>query len=399
MKVAIIVKRLNVKGGTQRQALSLGRELSRLGHSIAYYTFAFDKDKCYPDLLRDSEVVVLPPTGSSFRKFPGYLGEFLRENRDAKALATLIAMDTVVLNPHDQVSYRVAAYFKRNNKEVPSVWMLNDMPTRTWSYWRESRVNPNVRANFVKRIAYWLFDWYDTKMFIKKQDEIVVLDKWNSAFVQRYFNREANIVRSGLDLETFAYSPHSVLPGAEFKILMHGIFLKHRRFEDGIEALALLLGSGRKAMLTIIGDYENDKEYYEMLKRLVVEKKVESEVVFRGRVSDAELVEAYKSHHAFVFANHYQTWGLAVFEAAASGIPVIVSRGAGAHEVLTDRTNALLVDACNPRHICKAVESLIDDASLYEALSKNGRQFVEENITWNAYALNMIRVFDKANSR
>ena len=50
MNIAIIIRRLNVKGGAQRQALSLARELKNMGHNVALYTFFYDKDKCFSDL-------------------------------------------------------------------------------------------------------------------------------------------------------------------------------------------------------------------------------------------------------------------------------------------------------------------------------------------------------------
>jgi len=61
MKIAIIVKKLNIKGGTQRQALSLAKELKKLGHEIKLYTFFYSNENCYADLLEGFEVIVLPP--------------------------------------------------------------------------------------------------------------------------------------------------------------------------------------------------------------------------------------------------------------------------------------------------------------------------------------------------
>ncbi|HEY0220759.1 MAG TPA: hypothetical protein VGC58_00895, partial [Candidatus Paceibacterota bacterium] len=49
MKVAIIVRRLNVKGGTQRQALELGLALTQQKHSVKFYTFKYDPSNCYEE--------------------------------------------------------------------------------------------------------------------------------------------------------------------------------------------------------------------------------------------------------------------------------------------------------------------------------------------------------------
>ncbi|MDZ4260263.1 MAG: hypothetical protein U1A25_01235, partial [Candidatus Sungbacteria bacterium] len=69
----------------------------------------------------------------------------------------------------------------------------------------------------------------------------------------------------------------------------------------------------------------------------------------------------------------------------ASGCPVIVSKTAGASEVLTDGENALLVPPKNP--------------DLYEQLSRKGRLFVEQNISWRKYTEYMLKVFEEVIKR
>ena len=161
----------------------------------------------------------------------------------------------------------------------------------------------------------------------------------------------------------------------------------------------MLANRGVNARLTIIGDQDNDKKYAEEMRTLVKEKDLESRVSFLGRVSEEELVAGYQNNHIFIFANDPQTWGLAVFEAMACGTPVIVSRGAGAHEVLTDRENALLISPRAPQDIAAAVELLVSDGAFYTALSRNGRAFVEKNIGWKKYADGMERLCISATTK
>ena len=42
MKIGIIVRKLNMRGGVGRQALSLAFELKRLGQEIKVYTFLYN---------------------------------------------------------------------------------------------------------------------------------------------------------------------------------------------------------------------------------------------------------------------------------------------------------------------------------------------------------------------
>ncbi|MFY9462686.1 MAG: glycosyltransferase family 4 protein, partial [Candidatus Sungiibacteriota bacterium] len=321
------------------------------------------------------------------------------ENRREKELALQIDHDIDLLHPHDQVSYRVAAYYKKQVKDVPSVWMMNDVPTRAYADWYGRRIHPYFRVPLLKRIAHWLMDAYDIRKFILPQDAIAVLDNFNRENVKRFLRRDAVVVRSGLDIEKFSYVERASPDGSHIALLTTGIFMRHRRFEDVIEAVGILADRGIYAALTIIGDQASDQKYADEMRRLVEERKLTELVSFLGRVSEEELVRAYQQHHIFVFANDPQTWGLAVFEAMASGAPVIISRGAGAHEVLTDRKNALLVSPRLPKEIADAVENMTADPALYAMLSRNGRVFVEKEISWERYADQMSKLFQKAIGR
>jgi glycosyltransferase involved in cell wall biosynthesis len=88
-----------------------------------------------------------------------------------------------------------------------------------------------------------------------------------------------------------------------------------------------------------------------------------------------------------------QSWGLVVFEAMAMGLPVIVSETAGASEVLTDHENSIIVKPKDPKGIASAVQELIQKPELYKKLSREGRKFVEKNISWPRYTEDMLKIF------
>ncbi len=375
MNVAIIIRRLNVKGGAQRQALSLARELKKMGHGVRLYAFAYDKEKCFSDLLDGLPVTALG--------FP-----------DAKRLALVIDKNTDILHPHDQEAYKVAYYFKKLVKNIPSVWMMNDVPSKDFGFWKEHQFNPALQRSPMKRAYHLFYDIVD-RHFIGAQEKIAVLDNWNRDLVKRYFKKDAEVARSGLDILEFPHAPRA-LSGKAVRLLCAGIFFPHRRFEDVVEALRLLRSDGYDASLTIVGDHDNDKKYYEILKNQISKLQLSHAVRFVGKVSDSELKKAYQTHDVFIFPNHLQTWGLAVFEAMSSGIPVIVSRTTGASEVLTDKENALLVNPKTPEEIRTAVHALARDPQFYEHITRNARTFVEQNISWKKYAERMLDIFNRA---
>ncbi|MEK7084325.1 MAG: glycosyltransferase family 4 protein, partial [Patescibacteria group bacterium] len=312
----------------------------------------------------------------------------------SKLLAQLIDPDTDILNPHAH-SYITAAFFKRTIKHIPSVWMMNDMPLHSWALWKESQLNLHASGQWLRRLLYTVLDWWK-RYYIAAQDAVVVLDNMNEEFVRHYLKRPAFVVRSGLDLEQFSYVPRDTYHVGEIRILMTGIFAVHRRFEDVIEAVDILHSkTGCCLCLTIVGDQSTDPVYAHKIISLINSKGLSSQVTLLGRLSERDLCAQYNNNDVFIFPNVIQTWGLAVFEAMASGMPVIVSRGAGSHEVLTHGENALLVNPAAPNEIALAVERLMQDKELYHRLSKMGRMFVEEHISWERYAEDMEHIFKR----
>ncbi len=267
------------------------------------------------------------------------------------------------------------------------------MPTKTWSFRRDSQFDSKLKISFIKRLFYWLVDKYEIKKFIKPQDKIIVLDNRDREWVREYFKKEAIVVRSGLDLERFNFKERESLTNKKVEILMAGIFFRHRRFEDGIMAMKILKEKNYDVNLSIVGDYNINKDYFKELVYLAKKSGMEDSVDFAGRVSDEKLLNFYQQSDIFLFPNHWQSWGLVVFEAMACGLPSIVSKTAGASEVLTDGENALLVEPFKPEDIITAVAKLIDNPDLYVKISRQGRELVEKSISWPLMAQKVSAIF------
>lgn len=73
-----------------------------------------------------------------------------------------------------------------------------------------------------------------------------------------------------------------------------------------------------------------------------------------------------------------------IFSAMASGKPVIYS-GAGEGARLIESAKAgLVVPPGDPEALAEAVRNLVSNPSLAEELGRNGRRYVEENLSWSA---------------
>jgi glycosyltransferase involved in cell wall biosynthesis len=135
----------------------------------------------------------------------------------------------------------------------------------------------------------------------------------------------------------------------------------NKNLEGVIEAL-----KGLPCRLRIIGPVS------ERQKRLLQDSRIDYECL--GRVSDEELIHAYRDCDALIFVSLVEGFGLPILEAQMTGRPVITSNCSSMPEVAGD--GALLVDPKQPSEIRLAVERMISDPTLRQQLIRNGSQNV-----------------------
>lgn len=96
---------------------------------------------------------------------------------------------------------------------------------------------------------------------------------------------------------------------------------------------------------------------------------------FLGRLSDAELIKQYQGATAFVFPSLYEGFGIPPLEAQACGCPVLAANAASIPEVL--QASALYFDPLDVSHIASAMERILTDLPLRQALRRRGLNNVE----------------------
>jgi len=163
-----------------------------------------------------------------------------------------------------------------------------------------------------------------------------------------------------------------------------GHFLAHRRCEDIIQALNLLIKQGFTNFKYIIsGSKDFDPAYFSYIKNLIQELKLNSYIILdQGFKTNQEIIGYYQYCDIFLFVSVEQTWGLAPFEALMLEKPIIISQGVGCSEVFTNKQNALIVKEKSPPEIAGSI-NLLRNEELYYSLAKQGNNFVKENFTYD----------------
>lgn len=131
------------------------------------------------------------------------------------------------------------------------------------------------------------------------------------------------------------------------------------------------------------------------LQGLAHEYGVRDNVIFAGRVSDAQLPLLYNACDAFIMCSREdrtrrgilaEGFGIALIEASACGKPVIAGRSGGIPDAAQDGVTGLLVDPVNVDQVADAMITLLQNPQLAETLGANGRRWVEAEMNWTRAA-------------
>lgn len=102
------------------------------------------------------------------------------------------------------------------------------------------------------------------------------------------------------------------------------------------------------------------------LESLARELDLGDRVSFLGHLDRAQVRSLLASSDAFVFPSRHETFGIALAEAAAAGLPVVATDCGGPSSIVTER-NGLLVAVDDVEALAKAMLSLVENRERYDA--------------------------------
>jgi glycosyltransferase involved in cell wall biosynthesis len=96
-----------------------------------------------------------------------------------------------------------------------------------------------------------------------------------------------------------------------------------------------------------------------------------------GGLSEDDLARRYVDADVFALLSRHEPWGVVVNEAAASGLPLVLSDRVGAaYDLLHDGENGFLVPAENVAAAARAIRKLADDPELRWRMGERSRELV-----------------------
>ena len=153
----------------------------------------------------------------------------------------------------------------------------------------------------------------------------------------------------------------------------------HVRLLEAIE----FLGKSHGLTVPLVCTGQEDS-YAGTIREAIDRLQVGRQVHLLGRIPHSDLAALYGLAHCVVFPSLFEGWGLPVFEAFASGVPVACSTATSLPE--QTRGAAMLFDPLDIVDIAEAVAEVWENRSVRQRLESAGRDRVR-TLTWRRTAI------------
>lgn len=213
----------------------------------------------------------------------------------------------------------------------------------------------------------------------------IFLDTYKKIFLTILLNNAKKIIVLTNDYKEIISKKYSIKK-EKFTIIPNGIDDSFYEYKRNIKKnkIIKLLSVGRlsiqknpelliKAILRCKSNFEldivGDGEYYEKIKKIIKEKKLNNVKLF-GSITGKELVKKYNESDIFISTTSYESFGLTYIEAMSAGLPIITSNIPCVREIVKDNYCGYL---CNQSEFdfAKKIDILVNNLKLRNKLSKN----------------------------
>jgi glycosyltransferase involved in cell wall biosynthesis len=168
------------------------------------------------------------------------------------------------------------------------------------------------------------------------------------------------------------------------EVLYTGVLIPRKGVHHLIDAFATIAGDFPRARLLLLGHAEN-KTYAAELKEQVGRLGMTGRVQFIGAIPQAELAIWMRRASLFVLPSVSEGLGRVVFEAMASGTPVIGSRVGGIPDMIEDGVTGFLVPPEDELALAQKIRWVLENRSEAQAMGQRSRAAAQQIFSTTRY--------------
>jgi glycosyltransferase involved in cell wall biosynthesis len=150
--------------------------------------------------------------------------------------------------------------------------------------------------------------------------------------------------------------------------------------------------------LVIFGPIDKYSKYSEdILSAIERTNKIgKHKLYYMGKADQKDLTKWYPRASIFVSPSIRDAFPMVNVEALSCGTPVVSTNVGGIPEVICDGINGILVPPYDAKKLANAIEYLLCNENVRNRYGKEGRKWVEENLSIKALARRLIKIYEES---
>jgi glycosyltransferase involved in cell wall biosynthesis len=241
--------------------------------------------------------------------------------------------------------------------------------------------DPSV-ANMLEAYTRWFYNATD-EIRVPTKEYITVLTK------RGFKQSKLNVFKRGIDSGVFL--PHrggkTFLKdrwglNGDYTLLYVGRISKDKSLDFLLDAFHKIAEKKPSTKLILVGD----GPYLQALKRKTRKAAGSANVLFTGRIDHEKLPLIYSGSDLFLFPSKTDTFGKAVLEAQACGLPAIVSDEGGPKELIVHGKTGFVVESDNIAEWVNKIETIFtimtNNPGEYLKMKEDAREHIIKNHDW-----------------
>jgi glycosyltransferase involved in cell wall biosynthesis len=247
-----------------------------------------------------------------------------------------------------------------------------------------------LRQKRLKKAAYMLL--LERRTLLRAALLHFTAEDERKAAPPRYRGRPHAVVPNCVELESLLGLDRAEGLAPAPEVLILGRIHLMKGFDVLIPALRTVVDSGSPVRLVVAGNDEGG--YRAKVERLVSAYGLQERVSFLGEVAGEHKAAALRRAALLVAPSYRENFGMAVAEAMAAGLPVIVSDRVGIAPDIAG-SGAGLVVPVESRALADAISRLLSQPALRAAMGQRGREVVRARYSGPAVARAMLGAYER----
>ncbi len=216
-----------------------------------------------------------------------------------------------------------------------------------------------IKIHFAQDYETWYLPEHFLRQTFNTKMRLITIGSWQKKLYESFGRRVDLIVPNGVDLKRFNPGHRQYRHEPPVRVLMNYHHAPYKGMADGLAALKIaeVVAPIRRVMFGM----------HDLAKTI-------GEVEYHQAISEADLIDLYRSCDIFLWPTHHEGFGLPPMEAMACGTPVVGTATGAMPDYLEEGVTGFMVPSAQPKALGAQLRQLVVDTKLREKMGRAGVQ-------------------------